>query len=185
VREVIFTKRLVLRKIEENDLDLLVYWSKQKDAYGDYLSREDLNKEDAVSKFNNNYFWNDMSKIFIIQLKEAQPIGTIQYWKKQESSNESMVSLKIVDPKYRGKGLGTEAQVTFITFLFKDCSYRAIEMVTDIDNVAEQKCLLKLGFSLTDNIVYKDVDINRNGNKYRLTQEDFLNNDFIKYYNYV
>ena len=170
----IFTKRLILRKIEQDDLRLLTEWSCSASAYGDFLTPENHSYQDIFELWQSNSFWNDHSMTLMIEHKEkCQPIGTIRYWEKQNDRRTALVALKIALPDFRCQGLGTESQLGFINYLFKQGHYQNVEMFTDIDNRPEQRCLEKLGFSFISVQSYDDHDLERQGRLYRLTEQEY------------
>lgn len=170
----IFTKRMILRRIEKDDLQTISEWSCSQDAHGDYLTPENRSCLECTELWQNNSFWNERSKTLIMELKEpGQAIGTIRYWQKQNDHRTALVALKVAIPSFRGQGLGTEAQLGLINFLFKQAHCQSVEMFTDIDNVPEQRCLEKLGFSFVSVQSYEDHDLERQGRLYRLTSKEY------------
>ena len=162
--DCIFTKRLVLRKITEKDLKKISHWSFSPGANGKYLSLGNYSHKACLEMFENHQYWNDHSKRLMIELKEGnRPLGTIRYWQKPTDYSAAMIALKIAEPSFRGQGLGTEAQRGLIHHLFTTHAYSAIEMITDIDNASQQRCLAKLGFTLTDIQSYEDHKTERLG----------------------
>lgn len=170
----IFTKRLRLRKIEKEDLQQISDWSSSRIAYGEYLTPENHSVEECLDRWANNSYWNEQSKTLIIEHKEQhKPLGTIRFWQKQNDRRTALVALKIAEYEYRGQGFGTEAQLGLIHYLFTQKQYQAVEMFTDLDNVPEQRCLTKLGFTLIDIQTYEDQKVQRQGRLYRLTQLEY------------
>lgn len=49
-------------------------------------------------------------------------------------------------PSYRARGVGTEAQRQLIDYLFTTTPVHRLQACTDVDNVAEQRALEKIGF---------------------------------------
>ncbi|MGX4656557.1 GNAT family N-acetyltransferase [Micromonospora sp. SCSIO 07396] len=49
-------------------------------------------------------------------------------------------------PEFRGRGFGTTAQWLLVSYLFDTLPVERIEAYTDVDNVAEQRSLAKVGF---------------------------------------
>jgi [ribosomal protein S5]-alanine N-acetyltransferase len=49
-------------------------------------------------------------------------------------------------PEYRGQGLGTAAQRLLVDLLFRSTTVHRLEAGTDVDNLAEQKALERVGF---------------------------------------
>jgi RimJ/RimL family protein N-acetyltransferase len=170
----IFTERLCLRKIEEEDLQMISDWSSSAAAYGEYLTPENHSVEECFDRWKNNSYWNEQSKTLIIERKENnKPLGTIRFWQKQNDHRAALVALKIAEADCRRQGFGTEAQLGLIHYLFTQNHCQTIEMFTDLDNVPEQRCLTKLGFSLIDIQTYEDQKVQRQGRLYRLTRIEY------------
>lgn len=166
--ETLFTNRLMLRKIQYSDLSLLVQWSNSKDSCGDYLSPESFELYQLQQRLDAGVLWNDDEKIFIIERRDATPLGTIHYWQPSGRTDTVMVSVKIANSGERNKGYGTEAQKFLLIYLFERVGIQNVEMYTDVDNKAQQRCLRKLGFRLMESLTYDDLQVKRTGNLYRL-----------------
>jgi len=178
----ICTRRLLLRKIEEKNLAKIVEWSHSEEAYGEYLTPECISHEDGSRHLETGLFWNDKSRTFIIELHDGTPIGTIHYWLRSENKAIAVVALKIARLDLRKQGYGTEAQKYLIIQLFERAGLDAVEMYTDIDNHAQQRCLRKLGFALIDSLQYEDQDVKRTGHLFRLTSEAYKNVPLYQYH---
>ena len=178
------TKRLNLRKIKKEDVSLLYEWSNDNSTYGDYLSPTPLSKKEYLEKFQSDYFWNDKSKTYLIELKEnPEPIGLMHYWIKPEDNKVAMVALKIASAKNRSVGYGTEAQKGLVKELFEKYKFDSIEMLTDINNIAQQRCLKKLDFENIETKQYKDVEVQRQGFVFSLSLKKYKNSGvYIFYY---
>lgn len=181
--EKILTKHLICRKFTENDLSIIVQWASSTISNGPYLSVENDSLEDTVNKFRNSSFWNEKSKTYLIETKEGKtPIGTIKYWTITDSSTTAMIALKIAIPEFRKKGYGTEVQKALIRELFKKYNYDAVEMYTDINNIAQKRCLEKLDFEDMKVESYIDAGVPRQGHLYRLTKERYEKSGVHIYY---
>ncbi len=153
---------------------MITDWENSQIAYGDYLSCENHSLEDNIIKFENNSFWNDKSKTYIIETKkDTIPIGTLKYWTKTDLPNVAMMAIKITIPEFRNKGYGTEAQKGMIRELFKKYNYNAIEMYTDVNNIAQKKCLKKLDFEDIKTESYVDAGVQRQGHLFRLNKDRY------------
>ena len=173
--ERIFTRRLVMRRICEADLELMLAWSNSQSACGPYLTPEQHTAKTLREKFSGYTFWKGDDKTFLIENRSSGlPIGTIHYWLRQNQLHTTVVSVKIADPGERGKGYGTEAQKFLIIYLFDKVGVKKVEMYTDIDNVPQQHCLVKLGFTNVESLTYNDRQILRTGYLFQLRYEDYL-----------
>jgi RimJ/RimL family protein N-acetyltransferase len=171
--EKLYTNRLLLRRVRQSDLVLLVKWSHSQDSYGDYLSPEFFELHQLQQKLDAGVFWNRDEKVFLIERRDAIPLGTIHYWRPSGKVDTMTVSVKIADACERNKGYGTEAQKFLLIYLFENIGAKRVEMYTDIDNIAQQRCLKKLGFRLMESLTYEDRHVKRTGNLYRLDASNF------------
>jgi RimJ/RimL family protein N-acetyltransferase len=178
----IFTRRLTLRKIEAEDLPLFVLWSNSREAYGNYLTPERLTDTEALEQLKSGLLWNNASRTYFIVLREGPPIGTMHFWFRPEKRRTAVVALKIALPAYRNQGFGTEAQKFLIMYLFERMEVECIELYTDIDNHAQQRCLQKLGFNIADTLTYEDQKVTRTGHLYRLQTHGFRSHPCYSYH---
>jgi len=178
----IFTRRLRLRKVEEELLPLIIEWSNSEEAYGEYLTPERLTADEGVCNLKTGLFWNERSKTYLIELLDGTPIGTIRYWLRPENRKTAIMALKIAIPAFRNQGYGTEAQKYLIMYLFERLGLEAVEMYTDIHNGAQLRCLQKLGFTLVESLRYEDQLVQRTGHHYRLGLEEYRRLPLYQYY---
>ncbi len=180
----LFTRRLALTKIREDDLPVIVAWSRSKVACGSYLNPEDYDLERMRTQIKSGVFWSEFEKLFLVSLKESDvSIGTVHYWRQPATGpNTITMALKVALPEERGKGYGTEIQKFLIMHVFDRISVEAIEMYTDIDNAAQQRCLQKLGFELIESLSYDDQQEKRTGHLFRLTSEQYHSHPIYQYH---
>jgi len=171
--DTIFARGVLLRRIREEDLPLVAAWSCSPEAHGEFLSVEGLSLSGCRARFANNGFWSAASGTYLIELRKGGAIGTIHYWRRSDKPDTAVVSVKIAIPAFRGLGYGFAAQKGLINHLFKVRKMAKVEMYTDMDNLAQQKCLAKLGFSVVESLHYQDMDQRRNGRFCRLTRQQF------------
>ncbi|WP_419661879.1 GCN5-related N-acetyltransferase [Desulfosarcina variabilis str. Montpellier] len=172
--EKIYTCRLTMRRISEDDLPLILKWSNSEEAFGPYLTPERYTPKRLNEQFAGGALWRNGDKTFFIEKREcATPIGTIHYWQRQTQPDTAMLAVKIAEPAQRDKGYGTEAQKFLIIHLFEQAGIKNVEMVTDINNAAQQRCLSKLGFTIIDSQTYDDHQVVRTGYLFQLGYQDY------------
>lgn len=170
----LFTRRLILRKIQESDLPLVTSWSGSEEACGAYLTPVKQDLEQMRRQLHSGIFWNEMEKMFLVERKEdGRPIGTAHYWSSPGRQNTVAMALKVAVPEERGKGYGTEIQKYLIMYILDQLPVGTVEMHTDINNTAQQRCLRKLGFDLVESLVYEDQQKKRTGHLFRLTAKQY------------
>lgn len=181
--EQLYTRRLLLRRIRETDLPLILAWSNSKTAFGQYLTPECYEPASLSDHFRGNAFWNRHDKTFLIETRQTgKPIGTIHYWLRQSQADTAVISVKIAVPQERCQGYGTEAQKFLIIHLFKQVGVKKVEMYTDIDNLPQQRCLKKLGFTISDSLTYEDCNVVRTGFLFRITEPVFRENAIYRFH---
>lgn len=178
----IFTIRMQLRRIDPGDLSLLASWSNDPAAYGDYLTPEQHSAEQLQQQVQAGILWNERQKTFLIELRDGTPIGTIHYWIRAEDPGTAVIAVKIACPEERAKGYGTEVQKYLILFLFNRLDIRQVEMYTDVNNIAQQRCLQKLGFDLVQALPYADQQVQRIGYLYRLCRQRFAQEPMYRHH---
>ena len=178
----ILTPRLKLRRIVESDLPLLVAWSHSEIAHGKYLTPDRIDERTGLAHIVSGAFWNDENRVFLIELRDERPIGTLHYWLRSGQKDCAVMALKISEQEMRNNGFGTEAQKYAIIHLFTRMKILCVEMYTDINNRAQQRCLQKLGFELIDSLNYDDRRVPRVGHLYRINASVFSNTPIYKYH---
>jgi RimJ/RimL family protein N-acetyltransferase len=178
----ILTPRLKLRRIVESDLPLFVAWSHSETAHGKYLTPDRIDEQKGLGHIVSGAFWNDENRVFLIELRDERPIGTLHYWLRSEQKGCAVMALKISEFEMRNKGYGTEAQKYAIMQLFTRMKLQRVEMYTDINNRAQQRCLHKLGFELIDSLHYDDHRVQRVGHLYRIDAATFFKTPIYQYH---
>jgi RimJ/RimL family protein N-acetyltransferase len=178
----IYTRRLKLRKVEVGDLAQYLAWSNSREAHGNYLTPESLGEENALELMNSGLLWNQTNRTYFISLREGPDIGTIHFWLRPERRSVAVVAIKIASPAHRGQGYGTEAQKFLVIHLFKRFGVKAIELYTDVENRAQQRCLHKLGFQVVDCQTYDDHQVKRTGYLFRLEHGGFETHPIYRYH---
>lgn len=179
----LFTSRLLLRKADIKDLKLLVKWSHSSEYCGEYLSPEEFEATHLMQQFESGVYWSNQERMFMIEHKTSgSAIGTIHFWQPAGKTDTRVVALKIADKNERGKGYGTEAQKFLLIYLFDRMNVKKVEMYTDINNVAQHRCLMKLGFELVESLSYDDHKTLRTGNLYCLENEKYQKEPIYRYH---
>lgn len=147
------TKRLLLRKFNENDwLDLYEYLSDEDvvkfEPYD--IFTVDACKQEAIRRSNDDSFW-------VVCVKDINKmIGNI-YLSKQDFDTWELGY--VFNAKFHGKGYATEAAKALIENVFKENNARRIIAMCNPLNVPSWKLLERLGLRreghLIQNIYFK------------------------------
>lgn len=145
--------------------DKLTDWDKQEKFYIEGM-------EHANDK--NVFKWS----IFLKDTNECIGIITCHDVVIDGVSNDSIRDVGwMIDPKYQGKGYGTEAARAMLDFMFNECEIEKIETGAAVSNPASWKIMEKLGFirnKQTKNVQYTFLDELTELYLYTLTKEQYL-----------
>jgi ribosomal-protein-alanine N-acetyltransferase len=169
------TERLLLRKIEESDWDVILFLRSDK-TVNKYIERPEnrktKNKEDAIKfiKDRAEDIENFKSISWGISLKNnSEIIGTIDLWNFSNNNKIAEVGYGL-NPKYYNKGIMSEALKQVIEFGFKELNFEKIEAYTHTDNESSKKILEKNGFHF---VVNKKDEENAANRIYEIEKESF------------
>jgi UDP-4-amino-4,6-dideoxy-N-acetyl-beta-L-altrosamine N-acetyltransferase len=149
-------KRVVLRGIEDDDLDLIVKWRNDPEILKWLFSYLPLNIV-KQQKWYEKYLDDDTQHIFIIELKEEKTaIGTIGLTKIDYKNQRGELTTIIGEKKYWGEGFGEECLNLLVRFAFKEMNLRKIKALVFGDNERAIKLYEKCGF-LKEEVLKKEI----------------------------
>ncbi len=155
------TKRLILRKFEENDADeIFKNWISDPEVskymvWNNHKSIEETKRwlKRCIEKYKiiDSYNWG-------IELKENRElIGSISANKVENESNCYEIGYAI-GRKYWGKGYATEALNRVVEYLMNEVGIRRILCRCAKENKASQKIICKAGFMYSGNGKFTSID---------------------------
>jgi RimJ/RimL family protein N-acetyltransferase len=80
----------------------------------------------------------------VVTLQEVSYAGSVN-WRPQGPFGNYEIGIVLL-PEYRGRGIGTEAQRLLVEYLFRHSLAHRLQAGTEVDNLAEQRALEKVGF---------------------------------------
>lgn len=84
---------------------------------------------------------------FAIETVNGAHIGTVMYYNADLSRDTAEFGISIGDPRYRGKGIGREASIVFLGFLWKAYPFRVLHLHTLDWNERARRCFVSAGFN--------------------------------------
>ena len=143
---MIIGERIILREIEEDDLNSIVKWRNDPDILRWLFSYSPLNKT-KQRKWYEKYLDDDTQQTFIIEVKEEKtPIGTVGLTNIDYKNQRGELTIIIGEKNYRGKGLGDECLNLLVKFAFNEMNLRKIKTLVFSDNEKAIKLYKKCGF---------------------------------------
>ena len=160
------TERLLLRKLEESDWDMISYLRSDKEV-NEFVKRPSAeSKEKALEFINKTNNGIDRQNLFywtITEKESNQMIGSICLWNFSKDRKTAEVGYDL-SPKFQGKGIMNESLKSILEFGFKNLNLDLIEAYTHKRNLSSKKLLERNRFILDvnkkdehnqDNIIYK------------------------------
>jgi UDP-4-amino-4,6-dideoxy-N-acetyl-beta-L-altrosamine N-acetyltransferase len=144
--KMIVGKRIILREIEEEDLDLIVKWRNDPEILKWLFSYLHLSKV-KQRKWYEKYLDDATQQTFIIEVKEEKTlIGTIGLTDIDYKNQKGELTIIIGEKEYWGKGLGEESLKLLVKFAFNEMNLRKIKALVFSDNEVAIKLYEKCGF---------------------------------------
>lgn len=146
------TGRLALNPITDADLELVASWFRDPDscrlAFGVDTDSQTLA---GMTTDYLDELRGDATGVLMISTREAPtpspPIGFLRYKLFRQSRRSlARVGILLGNSQDRGRGLGSEAMGTLLSYLFEQRSVEVVELDTAHFNGAAQGCFLKCGF---------------------------------------
>tara|TARA_B100000767_G_C19663735_1_gene492174 strand:+ start:84 stop:632 length:549 start_codon:yes stop_codon:yes gene_type:complete len=155
------TERLILRKIEESDSDVILFLRSDK-IVNKFIDRPENRKTknifDAINHIKklNTETVNNKSFSWGITLKnEPKIIGTICLWNFSKDYKTAEVGYDL-NPLFQRKGIMNEALKSVVNFGFTTLRLEKIEAFTHVQNENSQKLLVRNRFYLAKDKKDKD-----------------------------
>lgn len=146
---MIRSNRVQLRPVRRSDLEILAERVNDLDFKGEYNDFGLRDTEYFEQAFAQDGMLNPQNSTLVVTLPDDQIIGTVSYHMVRYGSNEGSRAYNIgigLDIEYRGQGYGFEAQKLLTEYIFATYTAIRVEATTDIENIAEQRALEKVGF---------------------------------------
>ena len=155
------TERLLLRKLQASDCEVILFLRTDKDVTK-FIERPEHRKTKTLSqaieliKEFDSYIERNSSISWGITLKhEPSIIGTICLWNFTQNDKVAEVGYDL-DPRYQNKGLMSEALKAIVAFGFYELKLEKIEAFTHAENLPSTQLLDTQGF--IHNMGRKDLD---------------------------
>ncbi|WP_433375011.1 GNAT family N-acetyltransferase [Actinoplanes sp. CA-142083] len=137
---------LRLRPVRADELDILRTFA-QDPAFAPttWVGFRSVNKIDK--EFAESGFLEDGKGRLIVEA-DGSAAGFVAYWKGLYGVQGEWCEIGIaLLPEFRGRGIGWRAQAMLTDYLFEHLPIERVQAGTQPENIAEQKALLKAGFT--------------------------------------
>jgi RimJ/RimL family protein N-acetyltransferase len=135
-----------LRPLEEADLPLLLRMRWDREATGEFewfgYRMDDARRLER--RWHEDGLIASDAPSFLAVVSDDETAGWLS-WRPTSFGNFEIGAALV--PSFRGRGIGTEAQRLLVDYLFATTTAHRIQAGTEVDNIAEQRALERLGFT--------------------------------------
>ena len=139
-----------LRIVRPADLDTFDEAFQTPDGAGEFQWFGFFNSRDLRAELDTRLLLGGEANMLSVE-RAGVLVGRVEwlarYWGRRDTSRCWEIAVGIL-PEFRRQGIGTAAQSLLVTYLFDNTPVQRIQATTDPGNVAEIRCLEKLGFTL-------------------------------------
>jgi RimJ/RimL family protein N-acetyltransferase len=135
-----------LRPVKESDLEQIVRFEWDLDAIGEcdwFGFRMDKVRE-LERRWRDDGLIGTESSYLAVIVGDDTCAGVVD-WRPVERTGNYEIGIALF-PAHRDQGIGPEAQRLLVEYLFDTTPVHRIQAGTEVDNIAEQKALEKVGF---------------------------------------
>ncbi len=151
-------RAVVIRRKHPSDALDDYRWRRDPDL-ARYDSREPLTLpfSDFYERFERDLLYQDPARgSFSIDSPEGEHIGNVMYYNADEYRESAEFGISLGRDSHRGAGLGTDATVTFIRYLWDTLPFRRIYLHTLEWNQRAERCFRRAGFDQTARVFRQD-----------------------------
>lgn len=169
------TERLIIRAINENDVEGIYLLDSDPEVHT-YLGNKPIKTraeaEKTIQFIKKQYAENGIGRWAVVEKKSNTFIGwTGLKWITEPINGKSEyydLGYRFIK-KYWGKGYATESAIASLDFAFNELKQDTIDAMADMNNIASNKILQKIGMSKIGELEYDEVPHHH----YRITKEDW------------
>jgi RimJ/RimL family protein N-acetyltransferase len=135
-----------LRPVEEADLANLVrlLWDPAASGEFQFFGFRMADAREVERRWREDGLIGEERSFLAVELEDGSCAGWVG-WRTSGRFGNYGIGVALF-PEHRGRGIGTEAQRQLVHYLFDTTTAHRLEAGTEIDNLAEQRSLEKVGF---------------------------------------
>lgn len=139
-------ERVELRAVEPADYALLWRWLNDPEVMQYWGRPGNTESLPEVTRAEETRAASTTTRKYIIQTRDAEPIGQIDYYDLDWLQRSAWTSIMIGDPNYWSGGYGTDAMRTLLRYLFEQLGLHRVTLTVHESNTRAQRSYEKNGF---------------------------------------
>ncbi len=138
--------RVRLRPIDEQELaDLLrLLWDPEAPGEYEWFGFRMETVKEVERRWQDDGLVGKTSSFLAVGLEDGTCAGWVN-WRAIAGTGNLEIGIALF-PDHRGQGIGTEAQRQLVDYLFDTTAVHRLQAGTEVDNLAEQRALERVGF---------------------------------------
>lgn len=151
-------RKIDLRKIKDEDTDLIVKWRNNDRVYKNFVFSQELTPEMHREWLKEKVETGLVEQFIIIEKESGKPVGSVYFRDIDRNKLEAEYGIFIGEDDAIGKGYGNEAAELALEFAFGKMHLKRVFLRVFEDNTAAIKSYENAGFKRIDReeIVNKD-----------------------------
>jgi RimJ/RimL family protein N-acetyltransferase len=135
-----------LRPVQQSDLPELMRTFTDPTVPGEFqwFGFRVAKAREIERRWANDGLLGGDSSTLVVSLEDGTCTGDVN-WRPVGETGNVEIGICLL-PEYRGRGIGTEAQRQLVDYLFATTPVHRLQAGTEVDNVAEQRALERVGF---------------------------------------
>lgn len=138
-------RQVQLRPVEKGDLDLLLSWINDPEVMRWLVPHFPFTRAQE-EEWLNRIVTSERDRVFIIETLDAKPIGEIGLHGIDSRNRTAEMGISIFEKDYWGRGHGSDAIRTLLTFAFDWMNFHLVYLRCHEDNVRAKRAYEKCGF---------------------------------------
>jgi RimJ/RimL family protein N-acetyltransferase len=154
---VIAGEQVRLRPISQNDLVPLRRWAADPEIMRFWTKPQSIVTEDQFeSDLRERFSRFDNAGYFVIEDQAGKAIGRIEFERLSMIERSAEVMILIGEADARGRGLGSDAMIALLGYLFQQRDLHRVYLTVLSDNQAAIRSYEKVGFTV-EGVLREDV----------------------------
>ncbi|OQW51903.1 MAG: hypothetical protein A4S09_09555 [Proteobacteria bacterium SG_bin7] len=145
--------KVTLRPFRVEEVHLYHQWMTDKNITGQYVRGEASSLSELITDFKKTHWQTQALSRWICEDKSQNIIGVAQAWKFDLYEDHMEVG-RVLLPKFRGAGLGTDLMLELFNHVFTKYSTGRIQAITPCDNLVTLRTWEKCGMVVEGRLRY-------------------------------
>ncbi len=146
------SNRIYLKRITEEDTDLIVRWRNQEDVRSHFFFREKFTRQMHEQWLRDKIGSGEVEQFIVCMKEDDRPVGSSYLRDIDRTLKTAEYGIFIGEPDARGKGLGAEILNATMDYALGELGLETVSSRAISTNAASIKIFTNYGFKITERI---------------------------------